>query len=258
MRRHHWIAALALAFAVVGVGVVALGLFGFKGGWLNWGTSDFLVRKAPTPLALLAVTLGLVALVFALVAKPRGGLVPALLAIVVGIATYAVIATQSAADAKFPPVHDVSTAWDAPPMPGAALATERSKEDSLPVDKAPIVAQGTVSGLFTGRTVAEVNASTCKAAVPVTLTVSPAQAYAAAFAAVKAQNLRIVTADAATGSIDAVATNFWNMKEDVMARVRAEGAGARIDLRSISRHGDNDRGHNCRRITELRKALSPG
>jgi fatty-acyl-CoA synthase len=252
MRRHHWIAALALAFAVVGVGVVALGLFGFKGGWLNWGTSDFLVRKAPTPLALLAVTLGLVALVFALVAKPRGGLVPALLAIVVGIATYAVIATQSAADAKFPPVHDVSTAWDAPPMPGAALATERSKEDSLPVDKAPIVAQGTVSGLFTGRTVAEVNASTCKAAVPVTL------AYAAAFAAVKAQNLHVVTADAATGSIDAVATNFWNMKEDVMARVRAEGAGARIDLRSISRHGDNDRGHNCRRITELRKALSPG
>ncbi len=143
-------------------------------------------------------------------------------------------------------------------MPTAALATERGKEGSLPIEKAPVVGEGTVAGMFAGRTVAEVNASTCKAAVPVTVTLSPAQAYAAAFAAVKAKGLRVVAADAATGSIDAVSTNFWNMKEDVMVRVRSEGAGARIDIRSVSRHGASDRGHNCRRVGELRRAVAAG
>ena len=41
-----------------------------------------------------------------------------------------------------------------------------------------------------------------------------------------------------------------------MARVRPEGAGARIDLRSISRHGQVDHGINCDRVSAFRAQLA--
>lgn len=249
---------LALAFGVVAPGVIALGLFGFKYGWLSWPVAEFLFTKAPSPLALAAVALGVVAAVLGLFARPRRGLVLALLAIVLGAGTYAVIAAQNAQAAKFPPIHDVSTGWDAPPMPTATLATARDKEGAFPADKQPVVDRDSVIGIFSGRTVAEVNAETCKAAVPITLTEPPNQAFAAALKAVQDRGLQVVSTDRTQGAIDATATNFWGMKDDVMVRVRAEGAGARIDIRSISRHGLNDRGHNCRRVDQLRAALAGG
>jgi fatty-acyl-CoA synthase len=42
---------------------------------------------------------------------------------------------------------------------------------------------------------------------------------------------------------------------DVVARVQPEGAGARVDFRSVSRTGEIDLGDNCRRITRLRRAV---
>jgi len=39
-------------------------------------------------------------------------------------------------------------------------------------------------------------------------------------------------------------------------RVKPEGAGSRIDLRSVSRVGLSDLGQNCERITRLTAAMS--
>jgi fatty-acyl-CoA synthase len=107
-----------------------------------------------------------------------------------------------------------------------------------------------------GRPVAEVNAMTCPAATPVTLTLAPAQAYVRAKAAVAGEGLHIVTHDPADGVLEATASEFWSgLKHDLAVRVRPAGAGSRIDMRAVSRFGLNDLGAECRLITRLRSAL---
>ena len=39
--------------------------------------------------------------------------------------------------------------------------------------------------------------------------------------------------------------------DDIVVRIRADGAGSRIDIRSKSRDGDSDLGVNARRIREF-------
>ena len=245
---------LALGFALAS-GVCVCGLVGFKFGWLSWPVAHFLIYRAAQPLALFSVVLGLVAAVMAGVGRQRSLFLMSLGASALAIAIYLSVSMQVSADSRFPPIHDVSTTWTDPPSPDAALVAERGPK-ALPVVSAPMVPPD--AAVYGGKPVAEVNARTCPAAVPVTLTTTPDKAYPLALKAVKDRGLQLVTDDPAHGVIEATSTNFWNMKEDVMVRVRAEGAGSRIDIRSISRQGANDRGHNCRRVTQLRAALTPG
>lgn len=253
-RTGQTLAWLALAFAVAS-GVCVGGLVGFKFGWLSWPVSQVLIYRAAQPLALIAGVTGLIAAVMTGIGRQRNSFIAGLAAAVLGVLCYAAVANQIAAEHRFPPVHDVSTTWGDPPMPGPALAIARGP-GALPVDRAPVLAADTA--IYAGKTVAEVNARTCSAAVPVTLATTPANAYAAVLKAVRERGLRIVTDDPGRGVIEATSTNFWNMKDDLMVRVRPEGAGARIDIRSISREASNDRGHNCRRVGQIRSALASG
>jgi fatty-acyl-CoA synthase len=50
---------------------------------------------------------------------------------------------------------------------------------------------------------------------------------------------------------------LYGLKRDVVVRVKPEGAGARIDVRSVSRTESRDLGANCRQIGKLLSAL-PG
>jgi fatty-acyl-CoA synthase len=98
---------------------------------------------------------------------------------------------------------------------------------------------------------------TCPGAKPVMLAKAPADAYAAAKAALLNDGLKVVTDDPVGGRLEAVATSFWyGFKDDVMVRVKPEGGGSRIDLRSISRVGVSDLGQNCERVTRLTTAMS--
>jgi len=59
----------------------------------------------------------------------------------------------------------------------------------------------------------------------------------------------LVEKDPQAGRIEAVATTFWfGFKDDIAIRVRREGTGSRVDLRSISRVGLSDIGANAARI----------
>jgi uncharacterized protein (DUF1499 family) len=54
------------------------------------------------------------------------------------------------------------------------------------------------------------------------------------------------------GRIEAVSrTPIMGFREDVVVRVRADGEGARVDVRSSSRYGPHDLGGNAARITRL-------
>lgn len=66
----------------------------------------------------------------------------------------------------------------------------------------------------------------------------------------------VAVADAATGRIEATETaSWWGFKDDVVIRLTPDGAGTRIDVRSVSRVGEGDFGANAHRITALLDAV---
>jgi uncharacterized protein (DUF1499 family) len=50
-------------------------------------------------------------------------------------------------------------------------------------------------------------------------------------------------------------TRWFGFRDDVVVRVRPDGAGTRVDLRSVSRVGRSDLGVNARRIRDFLAAL---
>jgi len=67
----------------------------------------------------------------------------------------------------------------------------------------------------------------------------------------------VVDADPAAGRIEANETSRWfRFTDDVVIRVAPDGAGSRIDVRSVSRVGRSDFGVNAARIRAYTAALS--
>lgn len=85
---------------------------------------------------------------------------------------------------------------------------------------------------------------------PVILALPADQAFARAKAvAEKMPGWNVTHADAETGRIEATATSkLFHFVDDIAIRVRPEGAGSRVDLRSRSRVGQSDLGANAARI----------
>ena len=62
----------------------------------------------------------------------------------------------------------------------------------------------------------------------------------------------VVNEDPSQGIVEATDTTFWfGFKDDVAVRVRADGQGSRVDVRSVSRVGQGDLGANAQRIGEF-------
>ncbi len=140
-----------------------------------------------------------------------------------------------------PPIHDISTDTKRPPEFVAILPLR--VDASNPVDYGgPEVAAaqlGAYPDLQTHR-----------------MDAPPAQAFARAQQAASGFGWEIVSADPATGRIEATDTTFWfGFKDDVVIRIEPDAAGSRVDVRSLSRVGGSDVGANAARIRAFLKAL---
>jgi uncharacterized protein (DUF1499 family) len=70
--------------------------------------------------------------------------------------------------------------------------------------------------------------------------------------AARAGGWDVVASDAPSGRLEATDTTMWfGFKDDIVVRVRPEGSGSRIDIRSVSRVGRSDIGTNAKRIREF-------
>lgn len=90
----------------------------------------------------------------------------------------------------------------------------------------------------------------------IVLPAPPAEAFERARDAAIDLDWRIGSADApgedGNARLEAVATTpLFRFRDDVVVRLRAEGDGTRIDLRSRSRIGRHDLGANARRIRDF-------
>ena len=257
---HYLTFALLVALApavMAGAGIVAMRLDlitqqqGFDAMLIQGPTES--LGWAPA-IALVGVLTGLIGLLTAIFNGFARLWPKAVLALAVTALTWGAFIGFGIWDTSRPLIHDVATDWSEPLMFSPAVLKARGP-DANPVDPSPILPLG--SRAYAGRTVAEVNAETCPAARPVTLATPAAQAFANARAAIEGAGMSIITADAASGRIEATAVSLlYGFKDDLIVRVRPAGAGSRIDLRAVRRTGDSDMGANCRRIQSLATAIA--
>jgi uncharacterized protein (DUF1499 family) len=92
---------------------------------------------------------------------------------------------------------------------------------------------------------------------PIQLALPPDQAFARAKAvADEMPGWTVTNADAESGRIEAIATSrIFHFVDDIVIRVRSDGGGSRVDLRSRSRVGQSDLGANAARIRAYAAAL---
>jgi uncharacterized protein (DUF1499 family) len=91
---------------------------------------------------------------------------------------------------------------------------------------------------------------------PIRLGVPPAAAFPRAVEAAQLLGWKLEVQDAAAGRIEARdVTRIFRFVDDIAVRIRADGSGSRIDVRSKSRDGRGDLGANAARIEAFREAI---
>ncbi len=184
-----------------------------------------------------------VALVLLVIPRTRGPrpsvLVAALvLGVIAGAPTIAMMTTAK----RLPYIHDVTTDTRDPPAFVALEAARRASPNGL---------------AYGGAEVAAAQRSGYPNIRSLVIAAPPAQAFTRALEAARAMGWEIAASDPGSGRIEATASTLWfGFKDDVVVRVRPDGAGSRIDVRSVSRVGKSDVGANARRIEEYLSRLT--
>jgi uncharacterized protein (DUF1499 family) len=133
-----------------------------------------------------------------------------------------------------PPIHDISTDTFDPPQ-FVALAQLRAAAPNGLKYGGPAIAAQQQKGY-----------PDIKSLI---LKEPPQKAMQSAIDAARSRGWEIVSSDAPTGRIEATDTTSWfGFKDDIVVRVRPEGSGSRIDVRSASRVGQSDIGANAQRV----------
>lgn len=205
-------------------------------------------------LAIGAGVLALIALLIALFTPPRRGIVSALVALLVPVLIlgYAFYVRQQASGV--PAIHDISTDLVDPPAFSQDVVTARA---AIPEGNAlELVGAQTPDG----RLVTELQRAAYPDIAPVTTTLAPDRAFDTALALMRERKWVIGRTDTQSGVIEATTQSFWyGFTDDIIVRVRPEGSGARIDMRSVSRVGRSDLGANAARmrpfLSDLRTRL---
>lgn len=141
-----------------------------------------------------------------------------------------------------PPIHDITTDLAEPPA-FVALQSVR--------------AQAPNGSAHAGESVAAMQRQGYPDIKPLVLAAPPRETMQRALDAARALGWEVAASDAAQGRLEAThTTTFFGFKDDVVVRIRAEGTGSRVDVRSVSRVGRSDLGANARRIREFLAKLA--
>jgi len=234
---------MILSLLAIGIALVGLVLLGVSGPVYRISGSlptAFTILRWAAYLGLAGAAAGLIAGVFGFWKRKRIATALALVAIVVGLTAGGIPYGWQRRAQRVPPIHDITTDLDNPPAFDAIVPLRASAPNTL--DRPPVIATQQREGY--------------PDLAPVTVSLPPAQAFDRALAIAQGKGWEIVTADRASGRIEATDTTFWfGFKDDVAVRLTPWGAGTRVDVRSVSRVGRSDVGTNARRIRAFLDAL---
>jgi uncharacterized protein (DUF1499 family) len=234
--------ALAMAVAVAGLAMLLASGPGTRLGLWPWQAGLSLLKWA-TYTAMAAGVAGLVLLAMHLTPRwrPLGPALPAAV-VAIAVATMAMPLWMLSVARKVPPIHDITTDTEQPP-PFVALLGERRASPNGADYGGPAVAAQQKQG-YPG-------------IEPLRVPQAPAAALERAAQAARGLGWQIAAADPAEGRLEATATTAWmGFKDDIVVRIRPDGSGSRIDVRSVSRVGRSDVGANAKRIREFLAKLA--
>jgi len=234
-RRLGW---CGIALAVACATAIVVGGLGFRTELWTYGAGLQAVRAAAwTDLA--ALVLGIIALGLGMRAADGRAMRLAAGALVCAVAVGAYPLYLFQQVQQVPRIHDITTDTDNPPKFVAVLPLRK--------------------GLNPLEVSAEVIAQQKKGypdIAPATLDAAPAAAFERAERAARAMGWEIVATVPAEGRIEATDTSLlFGFKDDIVIRVAAQGAGSRVDARSVSRVGRSDFGVNAKRIRKYFASL---
>ena len=229
---------LAAALALL---LLALAPLGWRLGLWPYAISFALIGLAAL-LAIAGAVLAGIALAFGRAALGWRGATLPILAVLLGLGFLA--AAWQIIQHGAVPIHDISTDPDDPPAFIAALPARQ--------------AEHAASAAYAGAALARQQQGAYPDIGPIRLAAARAPAFALALATARAMPGWTITAsDPRAGRIEASQASFWfGFVDDIVIRVEAEGAGSRIDMRSLSRQGVGDLGVNARRVRAYLAALS--
>src|SRR6187431_1377029 len=192
-------------------------------------------------LAVLSILVGLAAFA-AIWQNGSRGMSRILLALLIDAVILAYPAYLGLQYRKLPPIHDITTDPIDPPR-FEALARLRSGDGANPA---------VYAGLYS----AEQQRLAYPDIEPVELEVPALRAYEVTLALVNKRKWRVVDERAPQprrdGRIEAIAqTPIMGFREDVTIRIKPDGEGSRVDIRSSSRYFESDLGSNAARVTKL-------
>lgn len=226
------LALLAVLVSIIALAMLAVAGPGYRMGWWGLQVGLLSMQRYAAYAGMAGAVLGLIALV------ARGGILLPGLAVLLGIVAAGIPWQWQRAAALVPRIHDVSTDTVTPPQFVAMVPVREAAKaaNSLEIS-AEVIEQQKQGYPDIG---------------PVTLPVPPAQAFDKALTLARTRGWEIVSADAASGRIEATDTTRWfGFKDDIVIRITPQGDASRVDLRSVSRVGRSDVGTNARRIREF-------
>jgi uncharacterized protein (DUF1499 family) len=192
-------------------------------------------------IAVAGAALGLATVVPTRPGDRRRGFVAAVLAIVVGAAGAYTPLTWFLRAQQAPELNDITTDTNNPP-PLVVTQQLRRGASNPPA--------------YPGANAAVLQRATYPDIAPVVLAEPPAEAFRKVDGVAMAMGWDIVARAPADGRIEAIATSDWfGFRDDIVVRIRPDGAGSKVDIRSKSRDGESDLGVNARRIREFMARL---
>lgn len=229
-------------FALFALAVALLALILVRGGFVET-IPGFAILMGALALAAAAMALACAAFVVIWFQGPPG-FGRALLGFVLGAALLAYPSYLAARAYGLPVLADITTDTADPPRFEAIARLRARLRDANAVD-------------YAGAAAAAKQGAAYPDIVPLEVGAPPGDAYDGALEVVSARKWLIIEArepqpNRRDGRIEAIArTPVMGFRDDVVVRVRPNGGGSRIDVRSSSRFGTHDFGTNARRVRAL-------
>lgn len=256
-----WVVRIALAASLALIAyfmIAALGVrFGLWGVALGLGTLT--IRIGPL-LAFGALALGAIAVLAALLVRPRRGAALALAALLVPAALVGGLLQFRSSAQAVPPIHDISTDLADPPAFSAEVrqAREAMAANSLDLLTKRVPNLNGRFGAAEGQLSIDLQRQAYGDVLPISVPLAPAQAQQRAQAIAKQLGWQVTRLVPSSGGLEAQVRSFWfGFVDDIAVRIRpgATGEESVVDIRSVSRVGVSDLGANAKRVRAFSKAL---
>jgi uncharacterized protein (DUF1499 family) len=233
----------ALGLSAAALSLLALGPYGWRLGWWSYRFGLAGLMPSSALVAVLAVILSVVTFVRGRTELNLGAIIILSVAFVVSAALVCVPLQFFRLHTLLPPMHDITTDTDNPPMFSAVLPARAAEHARSVCYRDPRVPQ--------------LQNSAYPDVAPVMTPLSVASAFDMALQLAQSMpGWTIVASDAKTGRIEANQQSRWfRFTDDIVIRVTGDETGSRIDMRSTSRQGRGDFGVNAARVRAYMGAL---